>query len=135
MTSREQLVKVIAESLVKRRPDYRFIKQLAAYLIDSHQTDKLDSILRDVRQYLQDSGYFSVDLVSAYPLSPVVINDLKIYLKSQFKILKKLTFNQKIDPELIGGMKLELANQQLDISTRSRLNDFKRLTLSQEELS
>jgi len=40
--------------------------------------------------------------------------------------------SERIDPDVIGGIRLELANQQLDVSIRSRLNKFIQLTTTQQ---
>jgi F0F1-type ATP synthase delta subunit len=35
-----------------------------------------------------------------------------------------------LDPEVLGGVRLSLANQQLDLSVEAKLNKFKQLTLT-----
>ena len=41
---------------------------------------------------------------------------------------KKIIVTEVHDPEIIGGVKLSLANQQLDMSVEAKLNKFKQLT-------
>jgi F0F1-type ATP synthase delta subunit len=91
-------------------------------------TGELNSLLRDILQYRAERGHIEATAVSAYGLSEQVINDIEQILRSEYPKAKSITIDKEYDPELVGGLKLKLANQQLDLSVQSKLNKFKRLT-------
>ncbi|WP_416191809.1 F0F1 ATP synthase subunit delta [Neisseria sp. CCUG12390] len=62
----------------------------------------------------------SAVIYSAYELTPVQLADLIDTLKARFNTDLQVT--TKIDPELIGGVKVEVGDQVLDLSVQGKLN-------------
>ncbi|MBF0803091.1 MULTISPECIES: F0F1 ATP synthase subunit delta [unclassified Neisseria] len=59
-------------------------------------------------------------IYSAYPLNNAQLEDLTADLQKRFGInLKTIT---EVDPELIGGVKVEIGDQVLDLSLQGKLN-------------
>ena len=122
--SRSKLALVLSDQLPKSNNPKRFASEVAAYLLSEGRTRELDSLLRDMQQDLADDGRLEATAVSAFPMSDKNLADAKAALKKAFPSAKQIIISQRIDPDVIGGIRLELANQQLDVSVRSRLNKF-----------
>lgn len=121
----------IANAVTKRlgSTDEKTLSQeVAAYLLSENRVGELDSLLRDVMQQRADTGVVEVVAVSAYPLSDTVRTDIKANIKAAYPGAKNIIISEEIDPSLVGGVRLELANQQLDLSVRAKLNKFKQVT-------
>ena len=125
---RSRLAAIIAERSQQSSGSKELSQEMAAYLLAEGRTGELDSILRDVMQYNADHGIVEVVAVDARPLSVSVKSDIENLIKGLFPNSKQIIISEQIDTSVIGGVRLELANQQLDLSIRSKLNRFKQLT-------
>lgn len=124
---RHELAKVLAERLLNL-PEKRLATEVAAYLLADHRTGELDSLLRDIMQYRADHGVVEVVVVSAHELSDKVRRDIEAQVRQLYPQAKTIIISEERDPALIGGVRIELANEQLDLSVRASLNRFKQLT-------
>ena len=106
----------------------RFAKEIAAYLLAERRTGELDSLLRDIMQYRADHGIVEVIAVSAHPLTVAVEKDVEAQARKLYPNAKQIIVTPEHDADAVGGIRLELANQQLDLSVRNKLNLFKQLT-------
>lgn len=105
-------------------------KQVAAYLLEERRVNDLDSILRDVQQDWANVGYVEVLASSAHPITSDIKADISKEIKRIYPDAKEVIVTEIHDPEIIGGVHLSLANQQLDMSVEAKLNKFKQLTTS-----
>jgi len=106
----------------------RLSSETAAYLLGNGRTNELDSLLRDVWQYWAEHGYVEIIAVSAFALSAKVQADIRRQIRALYPKAKQIIITERRDPEVVGGVRLELANQQLDLSVRAKLNEFRQLT-------
>lgn len=125
---RHELAAVIAKRLLGL-PEKRLAQEVAAYLLASGRSGELDSLLRDMMQYRADHGIVEVTAVSAHELDGSVRRDIKAEARKLYPGARHIIISEERDPGLIGGVRIELANQQLDLSIRSKLNRFKQLTI------
>jgi F0F1-type ATP synthase delta subunit len=109
-------------------------QEIAAYLLVSRRTSELDSLLRDVMEIRSTRGIVEVTAVTAHPLTAAVRADIereaRTYLLTAAgaPAASKIIISERLDESVVGGVRLELANQQLDLSVRAKLNRFKQLT-------
>lgn len=130
---RSKISKYIADTSLKTGVSKRLGKEVAAYLLTENRTSELESILRDVRQDWADNGIVEVIAVSAFDISPKVHNDIKAEIKKLYPEAKSIIVTEQHDPSVIAGVRLELANQQLDLTVQNKLNKFKQLAVSGKE--
>ncbi len=123
---RHQLVEAIGEKTFHVKDSKALAKAIAAYLLDERRVSELDSIIRDVMQYRLDRGWGEIDITSAHELTDEVIKDAKDVLRSEHATAKHIKVDSRVDAGLIGGLKLELPNEQLDMSVKTRLETFKK---------
>ena len=83
-------------------------------------------------QYRADRGVIEVTAVGAHVLDDTVINDVKALVRGRYPNAKSIQVNQVLDTEVVGGVRVDFANEVLDVTTQSQLNKFKRLTGAQK---
>lgn len=105
-----------------------YAKQVAALLISEGRTDELNSLLRDIQADWATHGYVEVLAHSAHPLTAEVKAEITKHIKQIFPKAEKIVVTEVNDPTVIGGVKIRLADQQLDLSVEAKLNKFKQLT-------
>ncbi len=127
---RSQIAPVIARMAKNTSADY-LSRELAAYLLDENRTGELDSLMRDVIAYRAAEGIVEVTAVSAHELSEEVKQDIERLVQEQFQDVRKIIINQRTDTNMIGGVRLELVDRQLDMTVRAKLNRFKELTTTE----
>lgn len=106
----------------------KFAEEIAAYLLGEHRTSELDSLLRDIMQYRADHGIVEVIAISAHPLTAQINQDIEAQMRELYPNAKQIIITPEQDAKAVGGIRLELANQQLDLTVRGKLNLFKQLT-------
>lgn len=125
---RSRLAAVIAERFLQNVGAEQLAREIAAYLLEEGRGSELDSILRDVLQYRADRGIVEALAVSAYPISEAVRQDIEGVLRELYPSARQLIVSESRDATVIGGVKIVLANQQLDLSVRHKLSQFRQLT-------
>jgi len=133
MISRRHLAEVLGERTLHVHDTKKLAREVAAYLLDTHQTDDLESLLRDVMEYRAQHGVVEAVAVSAHDLTPAVIKDIEAILKREYPKAKHIHVISRIDPTVVGGVRVEMANEQLDLTVREKIDEFKRLTASIKE--
>ena len=124
--------RLVAVAIAQRTLANTDLKQLgdevAAYLLSERRTGELDSLMRDIMQYRADHGAVEVVAVTAHPLTSAVRADIHKEIQRLYPAAHQIVITERHDVTDIGGFRLELANQQLDLSVRNKLNRLKQLT-------
>ena len=119
----------LARTLASKLGDAKLAQETAAYLISERRTHELESLLRDLEQIqADDKGIVEVVARSAHPLNASERTEIERAIRSAYPAAKKIVITERLDADVLGGVRLELANQLLDLSIRSKLNRFKQLT-------
>ena len=127
-SSRHHLAQLIGDRSLKSGNFKAMAKEIAAYLMDSGHTAELDSLVRDIIAYRAEHGVVEAEAISAHELSALDIADVKAMLKHEYPQAKSFIVDQRQEPELMGGVKLDLPGEQLDLTIRAQVNKFKRIT-------
>jgi F0F1-type ATP synthase delta subunit len=86
-------------------------------------------LVRDLAQYRADNdNIVEVETVSAHPIDAAAKTLVQSRIKAVYPAVKRIIITERHDPNVLGGVRLELANQQLDLTARGKLNRFKQLT-------
>ncbi|MFZ1324171.1 MAG: F0F1 ATP synthase subunit delta [Candidatus Saccharimonadales bacterium] len=126
--TRKELVEVIGEQTLQVSGNTKqLVDNIAAYLATGHRSIDLGSLTRDIMQYRLERGYVEAVAVAAHPLSPTVMTDIEELLKEHFPGSKSIKVDQRIDESLVGGIRIELPRENLDLSIKTKLNLFKQL--------
>lgn len=124
--SRKDLAQIIADKTISM-PRAQLAEGIAAYLAETGETTNIDDLLRDVMQCRLEHGIVEAVIVMAHEPNKTVLEDVKIMLKDQFPTAKEILLDVKIDQNVVGGIRVELPRQTLDLTVRGKLNRFKRL--------
>ena len=95
---------------------------IASYLVDEGKTANLDSLLRDVTELRSRSGVIELTARSAFPLNADQKVSIQRVAKDQYPGSHKVIIHEQIDPKVIGGVSLSLANANLDLTIKTKLN-------------
>lgn len=126
--SRTKLAGAIADRTLKSGSSKKLNREIAAYLMSEDGVSELDSIMRDVQAYWAEAGHVEVIARSAHAIPAATEAKIVKQVKSLYPQAKKIVVTSVLDPNVLGGVQLSLANQQLDLSVEAKLNRFKQLT-------
>jgi F-type H+-transporting ATPase subunit delta len=132
-TPRTQLATMIANKTLAGSFEGAEITSLAAYLLDEGRVSELGSLLRDVQKAWADRGVVEVVAYSAHALPANATSEIEALARRVYPNAKQIIVTPKLDPSLIGGVRLELADYQLDRTTKAKLQQFKTLAMSGKE--
>ena len=133
MISRLELAEVIGERTLRVQSDDSLKDTIAAYLLEENSVADLDSLMRDVLAYRALHGYVEASVISAFPLSDQVRKDVRNLLMQEYPQAKHIAMNEIIEPAVVGGLRIELAGKELDLTVKAKLNTFKRLTAARKD--
>lgn len=132
-TPRTRIARTIADRTLKGDSIKRLSQEVAAYLLSERRVNELDSVLRDVQADWANDGYVEVIASSAHPLTAGNKADITKQIKALYPAAKKIIVTEVRDPEVIGSVRLSLADRLLDLSIGAKLNKFKQLTAAGKE--
>ncbi len=130
---RHLLVEVIGKRTLEVLDSKKLVAEIAAYLLAENRVDELESILRDVIEYRANHSIVEANVISAHKLVDRIRSDVVDLLKQEYPKAEAIVVSEKIDPQVVGGIRVVLPNQQLDMTVRSKLSNFKRLAMSGKE--
>ena len=131
-TPRRIIARYVADQLaVTKTSRKQLAREVAAYLLDTNRTSELESLLRDVRVVEAERGLVIVNVVSAHPLPEKDKVTVRNEVKKLYPGTKQVQLVEQIDPDVLGGVRLEFPDMQYDATVRSKLNRFKRLTIGE----
>jgi len=117
--SATQLLEVLLGA-VKAKPS-DVVKNFAELVVQNHRLAALPEISA---QFLAlknaQEGAAEVQITSAFPLQGEELNSLLLALKKRFGG-KELRPTVSVDPELIGGVRVQVGDEVLDTSVKARL--------------
>ncbi len=133
MHTRPQIASAIAKQTLDLQGTTKLKKAIASYLLEENRVDELDSIMRDVIAYRAAYGHVEATVVSAYPISAAVKADVLAVIKQQSPGAASYVINQRLDPDVIGGIRIEFDGHELDLTVQAKLNTFKQLTAARKD--
>ena len=125
--SRTKLSQLISWQALSGQLYSQSVEKIAAYLLSERRTNELDSIMRDVQASWAEAGYVEVLASSAHELSEGLKQKITQEVRKIHPTAKKIIITEVPDPSIIGGVRLNLADRQLDLSIEAKLNKFKQL--------
>ena len=133
MSTRSEIATAIAKRTMEESDPVRLRSAIASFLLEENRISELDSIMRDVLAYRTLQGHVEVTVVSAYPITKQVREDVLIAVKEEFSGAISYVINEKIDESVVGGLRIEFDGEELDLTVKSKLNTFKRLTSARKD--
>lgn len=130
--TRQELAEVIAEKTLHITDRQKLVSSVSAYFAGTHTAVDMNSLMRDIMQYRLEQGYVEALAVSAHELPKNVLDDIVLLLKEHFPTATHFRVDGVVDQSVVGGVRIELPQETLDLSVKSKLNLFKRLTAEEK---
>lgn len=127
VVTRQELAVVIGEKTMHIQNRDELVRSIAAYVMTADKPVDINSLTRDIMQYRLEKGYIEAVAVSAHELSSRVRDDIIALLNERYPHAVQVRVDSVIDENVVGGVRIELPHEVLDLSVRSKLNLFKRL--------
>lgn len=126
--ARTELAKIVGQKLLSDGSSRMLAKELAAFLLAENRVSDLESLMRDVMAYRQSEGVIEAEVASAHPLDQDILRQVRQLISDKYPNAKKIIVHEHIDESIVGGLTITLANEKLDMSIKSQLDTFRRLT-------
>jgi F0F1-type ATP synthase delta subunit len=130
---RHKVAKTIADKTLSKGASQAYAKEVAAYLLAENRVGELESVLRDVQSDWAEAGFVEVIARSAHPLTSDVQDQIMHEAAALYPKAERISITQVEDPEVIGGVRLQLPGKQLDLTIETKLHKFKQLTVQGKE--
>lgn len=129
--SRRRLASTTVALLRQNPKDHKHILlTLAAYLITHKQQKHMDLLLLDIASELKRTdAHLYAEVTSAFPLDASSRAELTRYLQ-QTASVKTVELNEQVDPELLSGVVVRTAEQEMDTSARTKLTKLQSLNVN-----
>lgn len=121
MASRTQVAAYVAEKLPTDRP--AALRAAAAWLADTGRKRQAVYLARDVARELAEKGYVLARVTSARPLTAEAKTGIENFIKSETGATH-LELETITDESVIGGVRIELPDAELDATVRKKLANF-----------
>lgn len=95
-------------------------RQLAAYLLEERRSRDMSAVMRAIDKELSRRGSDQVVITSAHETSLEVKKQI-----SELLGVKNPIFSEVIDRRVIGGIKAESGEKQIDLTVQAKLQRFK----------
>jgi F0F1-type ATP synthase delta subunit len=120
--SRRRIADSAAKRIASGEPKTSVLREVAAYLIDSRRTRETELIARDIETALIDRGVIVGTVVSARKLTASAKEMIDSFVKHHYENVKTVVLRERVDESLIGGVRIELPDRQLDASVANTLD-------------
>ena len=114
--SRRRLASYAAGVLAAGGDRGLLLREIAAYLIETEATRTADLVVAAIEEELQARGIVVIEAVSAHPLSDE--------LRARIRTLvggREAHFRERINPDVIGGVKIALPDSEFDGTIQRKL--------------
>ena len=114
--SRRRLASYAAGVLAAGGDRSLLLREIAAYLIETEATRTADLVVAAIEEELQARGIVVIEAVSAHPLSDE--------LRARIRTLvggREAHFRERINPDVIGGVKIALPDSEFDGTIQRKL--------------
>lgn len=126
--SRTKVAQLIASKTLRDGISESFSQSIAAYLLAERRITELDSLLRDIQGDWAQDGYVEVIVSSVHPLNDTLRQNITKTVQTLYPSAQKIIITERRDETIRGGLRLNFADAQLDLSIAAKLNKFKQLT-------
>lgn len=123
--TRQELAKALVPVIAKSKDSAKLAKAIALYLSEHRQTKELDGLMRAVANLRSKSGTIEATVTTAFPLSPALKRDIRSLIAKQ-RGATEVILVEVTDPSVLGGIKIETGEHQLDVTVQQKLNRLKR---------
>ncbi len=124
--SRRELAVYAGRQLVEGADAKQLAGQLASELATSNRSGDSQMLVDDIYYYLEHTGELAkANVTSAHPLSEALETKLRALAKQLTKV-KTAVIENTVNPEVLGGFRLQTATRTVDLTANNQLKRLKR---------
>ena len=120
--SRRKLAERAAGRIAAGESNAVVLRELAAYLMDTGRKSEADLLARDIETALTARGIVVGTIVSARPLTKEAKESIDSFVKHHYTGVKAVVLRERVDTGVIGGVRVELPDRQLDATVATKLD-------------
>lgn len=121
--SRRKLAEYSADQLLAGKKE-TVLQELAAYLIEKKRVSELELIVRDIEAALLTRGIAIADVMTARKLTTETQAYIEAFVASKHPDAT-VQLRTRVEPDVLGGVKIGLAGEELDATIRRKLTTLK----------
>lgn len=118
--SRRKVASIVADELIAKRD---VLPKLAAYLVENNQLRESALYVRDIESALAERGVVLADVTGSHNLTEETKQNITDYLKKTVGA-NEVHLRTNVDPDLLGGVRIETPDKRLDATLRNRINQL-----------
>lgn len=123
--SRRSLARYATDQLLAGSTAPVVARHLAAALIDSHRQKEAELLLADISYELQSRGHLAdATVTTAVELSAGLRKEIAMLIKKSSRV-KQVILAERVDKNIIGGIRIETAERTWDKTVTSQLNKLR----------
>lgn len=127
LISRDLKTKAV-ESLEKLNPVTR---NLLSCMAGNARLAELPKVVATFTQLMKAKrGQVDAKIISSEPLSAAMLKEVQAAMQSQVAKGKTVIIEQVTDPSIVGGLQVQIGDQFLDLSIKSRIEDIARMPVT-----
>lgn len=120
--SRRKLADQAARRIAAGESKTVVLRELGAYLIDTGRKHEADLLVRDIETALISRGIVVGTVISARPLTLEAKKTIDSFVKHHYADVTSVVLRERVDESVIGGMRIEFADKQLDATVANKLD-------------
>jgi len=126
LTPRQIAQAIFLPIYIQKKPIPQISQKLWLFLRERKMSDQVSKILIALNEVQQKQGKeIEAQIESARPLNPVIESEVKKFLKKRFPGFN-LKIQKKLNPNLLGGVKIITPTKIFDLSLLYKIREIKR---------
>lgn len=122
--SRRKIAQYVAAQIAAGEKVEPLMRELAAYLVEHRRGHEYDLMVRDIESALQDHGTIIADVTTAEKTGI----DYKKAIAQLKNGASHIMVREHVDPDVVGGVKIDLPDETYDATIRKKLDRLEQLT-------
>lgn len=122
--SRRKIAQFVADRATSKKQLTAAIEQVAGYLVDSRRVREATLVVRAIEDELAARGSVIATVTTAHPLDATLRTTIEKLISA-----KELSLREQVDPEVIGGVRIETPGSKLDATIQTKLLALSRAKL------
>jgi len=129
LIGREEKASTIG-TLLKEKNMSEIVINLCTTLAENARMEELPAVAATYGKLMKAKrGEIDATIISAEPLSKKETTDIQAAIKGMSKGASNVIISSKIDPSIIGGIQVQIGDQFLDLSVKSRIDEISRMSI------
>jgi F0F1-type ATP synthase delta subunit len=121
MIKRTELAKIINKLIIASKDQKSLAKEIAGYLVSSHQISQAEAILRNIESLRAQNGLIEATVTTAFPIDAQLAKQVKSVLQAQYPAAQQIILDNQVEPAVLSGVAIETIDKQMDQTARGKL--------------